>query len=116
MAPDGVLWYIRAMPQAGTTSIAKVIADHGPDALVMGLPLNMDDSEGPAARATRDFAVQLLQRFELPVHLVDERLTSFAADERLRDQDLTRGQKKQRQDALAAAAILEDFFRQQAVD
>lgn len=97
---------------ARLAELAKMIDSQGPDALVIGLPLNMDDSEGPAAKNVRAFADQAAGRFDLPVHLVDERLTSFAADQRLRERDLTRRGRKQRRDALAAAVILETFFQQ----
>lgn len=91
-------------------AIAKTIDSQGPDALVLGLPLNMDGSEGPAAKNARAFAAMLGERFGLPVHLVDERLTSDAADAQLAQRGLTHKQKKQRRDALAAAAILRDFW------
>jgi putative pre-16S rRNA nuclease len=93
-------------------AIARVIDGHAPQALVVGLPVNMDGSEGPAAKKARAFADQLAQRFNLPVHFMDERLTSFAADNAMAGSGLTRGQKRARRDALAAAAILRDFFEQ----
>ena len=96
-----------AMRLAG---IKKAIDEHWPDALVLGLPLNMDDSEGPRVELVRAFAAQLQRRFDLPVHLVDERLTSAAADEAMSQTGFTRGQKKARRDALAAAAILRNFW------
>jgi len=92
-------------------ALAKVIEEHAPDALVVGLPLNMDDTEGPAARAMRDFARSLEARFEVPVHMQDERLTSADADARMARSGRTRGEKKALRDALAAAAILEEFLR-----
>jgi putative Holliday junction resolvase len=92
--------------------IERQIAEQGPDALVVGLPLNMDGSEGPAAEAARQFAATLRARTGLAVHLVDERLSSEAANDQMRQSGLTRGQKKSRRDALAAATILRDFFSQ----
>ena len=90
--------------------LQKVIEAEAPDALVVGLPLNMDGSDGPAAKNARAFADQLAQRTGLPVHLHDERLSSAAADEAMANTGLTHGQKKQRRDALAAAAILRGFL------
>ena len=90
--------------------VARLIDEHGPGALVIGLPLNMDDTPGPAAEAARATASQLQQRFGLPVHLVDERLSSAAADERMARTGLTRAGKKARRDALAAAEILQRFL------
>ena len=90
--------------------VAVAVRDEEPDAIVLGLPLNMDGTDGPAAKAMRALAVAWAKRFGLPVHLHDERLSSAAADERMARTGLTYGQKKQRRDALAAAAILQRFL------
>jgi putative Holliday junction resolvase len=92
-------------------AIERAVREHAPDALVMGLPLNMDGTEGPAAKDARAFAEQVQQRCGLVVHLQDERLTSFEADQRMARSGRTRGEKKELRDALAAAALLEDFLR-----
>ena len=91
--------------------IAAVVEAHGPDRLVVGLPLNMDDSEGPRATAARTFGETLARRTGLPVDWHDERLSSFEADESLKGSGLSRKRKKRVQDAIAAATILEDFLR-----
>jgi len=91
-------------------AIRRAIADHEPGALVLGLPLNMDGTEGPAAKSSRELAARLEQTFQLPVHLHDERLTSDQADQQMSQTGLTHGQKKSRRDALAAAVILQDFL------
>ena len=96
--------------------LALAVRDEGPDALVVGLPLNMDGSEGPAAGAMRQLAAAWGARFGLPVHLHDERLSSAAADEQMSRSGLTYGQKKQRRDALAAAAVLRDFLDRRTED
>ena len=90
--------------------LERAIDEQGPDALVLGVPLNMDGSEGPGVTKSRAFAKELGERFGLPVHLVDERLTSATADDQMAQTGLTRGQKKARRDALAAAAILRNFL------
>jgi putative Holliday junction resolvase len=82
----------------------------GPDAIVLGLPLNMDGTEGPQAAATRAFGHTLAEQTGHPVHYQDERLTSFDADERMARSGRTHRQKKQLRDALAAAAILGDYL------
>ncbi len=94
--------------------LARVADDHGPDAIVVGLPLNMDGTEGPAAQAMRTFAASLGERIGLPVHLQDERLTSVDADARMARSGRTHAEKKALRDALAAAAILEEFLRARA--
>ena len=91
--------------------IAQAIEDHHPDALIVGLPLNMDASEGPASGKIRDWAQKQNQRFGLPIHLVDERLTSHEADSQMNRSGLTRQKKKKRRDALAAAVILRDYLQ-----
>lgn len=91
-------------------ALARAVDRHGPDALVVGLPLNMDGSEGPAARAVREFGAQLASRTGLAVHFQDERLTSFEADERMARSGRTHREKKELRDALAACAILEGFL------
>lgn len=93
--------------------IGQAIEKHSPDALVVGLPLNMDGTEGDAARKARALAEQITQRFRLPVHLVDERLSSHVAEDQLREIAVTRKHKKLRRDALAAATILRDFLNSQ---
>lgn len=92
-------------------ALAKVIEEHAPDAIVIGLPLNMDGSDGLAAKAMREFAAGLAARVKPTVHLQDERLTSADADARMARTGRTHAQKKALRDALAAAAILEDFLR-----
>ncbi len=99
-----------AAEQERWRQLTRHIDDEKPDALVVGLPLNMDGSDGPAAKQARAFAEALAARTGLPVHVQDERLTSSAADDQMARTGLTHGQKKQRRDALAAAAILRAFF------
>jgi putative Holliday junction resolvase len=82
----------------------------GPGELVIGLPLNMDGSEGPRARHLRAFAQRLSRRTMRAVRFQDERLTTAAADWAMAGSGLTRGRKKELRDALAAAQILRDFL------
>lgn len=92
--------------------ISLAVAEQGVNEIVLGLPLNMDGSEGDAAKSVRGLKGFLEQRFGIPVHLMDERLSSADADDKMSRSGLTRGQKKSRRDALAAAAILRDFLDQ----
>ena len=83
--------------------------------LLVGVPLNMDDTVGPQARQALKWGRELAGDCGLPVIFVDERLSSFTAEQNLVDQKrqgrkLTRKQKKQRQDALAAADFLQGFL------
>lgn len=92
--------------------VVKAVHDHGPDEIVIGLPLNMDGTEGPQAAKVRDFGRRVAEATGLPVHYQDERLTSFAADQRMARTGRTHKEKKQLRDALAAAEILRDFLEQ----
>ena len=76
--------------------------------LVVGLPLNMDGSEGPQARAAGRMARALARGLGLPALLWDERLSSFEAEERMRAQGLGWRERAGRIDAVAASVILED--------
>ena len=90
--------------------ITEAVKTHDADALVVGLALNMDGSEGPGAAAARQLAGELTRKVGWPVHLADERQTSEAADQKMNRSGLTYKAKKARRDALAAAAILERFL------
>ena len=99
--------------EALLAALAKAIDEQlgtSPGELVVGLPINMDDSEGQRARLVRAFAARLASKASRVVHFQDERLTSVAADWSMARSGMTRGEKKQRRDALAAAAILNDFL------
>ena len=91
-------------------AIAVAASEQDASALVVGLPLNMDGTEGPRSRLVRALAERIAARAGLPVHLYDERLTSVDADWAMSQSGLTHKQKKARRDALAAAAILRDFL------
>ncbi len=91
-------------------AIVKTIDKQDVDAIVMGLPLNMDGSLGQRVSLTKTFANQLGKETNLPIHFQDERLTSSAAEEHLAGSGKTHKQKKKIRDALAATEILNDFL------
>ena len=91
-------------------SLFEAISAQRPGAIVIGLPLNMDGTEGPAAKSAREFGEFVRQRSGLNVHYQDGRLTSYAADQRMSQTGRTHGQKKAIRDAIAAAEILRDFL------
>jgi putative Holliday junction resolvase len=86
--------------------LTALIEEWNPCALVVGLPYNMDDTETEIAPRVRRFARQLEGRFRLPVHLIDERLTSIEAERMLGPGHERDG----RIDSLAAALIVETWF------
>lgn len=90
--------------------IQSVADDYDVEAFVVGLPLNMDDSEGPQAKLCRQFGETLERLTGQAVHYFDERLTSLSADDHLFDAQLTRGKKKARRDAVAAQLMLQSFL------
>jgi len=92
--------------------IAEVVEAENVEAVVVGMPLNMDDSAGSQARLVFQFAEQLEKVLDIPVHFQDERLSTFGADEKLAAAKLSIKKKKKRLDAIAAAEILEAFLEQ----
>jgi len=102
------------VPSAGYHALwprlKDLVTTHQVGEIVVGLPLNMDGSEGDQARLTRRFAQELQHTLNLPVHLHDERLSSHAADGLLADAAFTPRQRRQRRDMLAACDILNDFL------
>lgn len=94
--------------------LAAIAQEREAVGLVLGLPLNMDDSEGPAARRMRDWARNLARALRLPILLQDERLTSSAVAFAIEEGRLPRPRKGQLLDHLAAAVILEDALRAMA--
>ncbi len=93
--------------------IRQIVVAESIEAVVLGLPLNMDGSQGPQAKRVIAFAEQLRRHIGVPLHFQDERLSSFGAEEKLQEIGLSRAQRKERLDALAAAEILESFLEQQ---
>lgn len=92
--------------------VLEVLTAEDIDAIVIGLPLNMDGSEGPRAKHVRQFVDVLGQHTDCPVLFQDERLSTFEADHLALDLELTRKKKKKRVDAIAAATILRSFIEQ----
>jgi putative holliday junction resolvase len=102
-------------PQQATDEVLKVVEKEGVGRLVLGLPLNMDDSVGPAARGTIEWGRDIGARSGKPVVFVDERLSSFDAEQGLIErkrggEKITRKRKKEQLDALAAAGFLQAFL------
>jgi putative Holliday junction resolvase len=102
-------------PAQAAAAVAAVAAREGVERIVVGLPLNMDDSFGDAARNTVAWARFLSAAAGKPLVFVDERLSSFEAGQQLAErrrggERLTHAGKRQRLDALAAAGFLQDFL------
>ena len=88
-------------------SVAAIAREHGAAGLVVGYPLSMDGTMGPAAQAARDWATALSDRIALPAALWDERLSSAAVNRMLIQADVTRKKRAAIVDGLAAAYTLQ---------
>lgn len=103
-------------PDQAIEPIVALVKKEQVQRLIIGLPLNMDDgSVGPAAKEVVLWSGRLAMKVVIPILYVDERLSSFQAEQDLIDQKragqhLTRGMKKDRLDAQAAAIFLQEFL------
>lgn len=88
----------------------RLVKEWQPAALIVGLPLNMDDSENDMTRAARKFGHRLHARYNLPVHWVDERLTSVDAKNVLVEARVPWKQRRAQVDKLAAQGILQAYL------
>lgn len=109
--PLGII--TRRVKREEFAAVARIAAENQADRLLVGLPYNMDGSEGPQAKRIRNY-VRLMERaMPLPIHFWDERLSSFAADEIIGELGRRRHPHN---DAIAAALILQSYFDAQPQD
>jgi putative Holliday junction resolvase len=87
--------------------ILKLIAEHSIGALIVGLPLNMDGSEGPSAQSARAFARNFASKSPIAIVLQDERLSTAAVTRALLEADSSRAKRARVVDKMAAAYILQ---------
>ena len=94
--------------------IARLVREQEADEAVVGLPLDLAGDEGAWAAEVRAFGDDLARRTGLPVHWIDERMTSVAAERAVRGMGLKRSEREQKEriDAAAAALILDAYLRQ----
>jgi putative Holliday junction resolvase len=92
-------------------TIQKLLVEWEPSALIVGLPTCIDDSELYTTKAAQKFANQLTRRFSLPVHLVDERLSTMEARSHLFAKGGYRKIKTSEVDSIAACIILEQWLK-----
>jgi putative Holliday junction resolvase len=102
-------------PEQATAQVLEIVRAEGVERIVLGLPLNMDDTVGPAAAQVLAWGKNLAIMSGKPVLFVDERLSSFEAEQSLterkkRGEKMTRKAKKERLDAVAAAGFLQGFL------
>jgi putative Holliday junction resolvase len=101
---------VRGVPADQARDVIAAVTEYDVAEWVVGLPLNMDGSEGPQAKATRAFAEQLGRISAKEVRLWDERLSSRTADAYLAEAELTQKKRKARRDRVAAQVILQTFL------
>jgi putative holliday junction resolvase len=94
--------------------LERVIRQYEVAEVVVGYPLRMSGAEGSQAEKMQQFAEELRRRFELPVHLWDERLTSAQANRMLRETDLSIKRRGEVIDRLAAVLILQSWLDRRA--
>lgn len=92
------------------TLIGKLLAEWKPDLVLVGLPLNMDETESELSARARKFANRIHGRFGVKVELVDERLTSFEAKGEIMSRGGSRDYKNNPVDSIAARLILEGWL------
>jgi putative Holliday junction resolvase len=91
-------------------AIARLLAPYEPERVVVGLPLNMDGSEGPQAAKTRRFATRLGEHLGVAIELWDERLTTVEAEAILAETGVKRARRRAVVDQVAAAGILRSYL------
>lgn len=95
----------------GITRLSELVSEYKVDQFVVGLPKNMNNSEGPRAEASKRFGDLIKERFGLPVDYQDERLTTVQAERMLVEQaDISRIKRKKVIDKLAAQLILQNYL------
>ncbi|HIF09371.1 MAG TPA: Holliday junction resolvase RuvX [Sneathiellales bacterium] len=92
------------------TALLAIIDGENVGGLVLGMPINMDGSEGPRCQSTRQFAANLMEKRDLPIALWDERLSTAAVTRTLLEADTTRKRRSEVVDKMAAAYILQGLL------
>jgi len=100
--------------QGWADHIKSLVEEHTTAEVVVGLPKNMDGSEGPAAADARRVCQVLQDRLSVPVKLWDERLTTVAAQRMFREAGVTARRSRKRLDAVAAVLILQGYLDSRA--
>lgn len=93
-----------------TKRICDLTAEHEIGGLIVGLPLNMDGTRGAAVEKVERFITDLQPHLSIPIVTVDERLTSYEADQLLREMGVSQKDRKAKSDEYAAVLILQDYL------
>ena len=96
------------------SEIERIVSDYGVEKIVLGLPLNMNGTEGERAEKTRAFSELLKKRIQVPIIFEDERLTTVEASEILDESGIPQYEQKKMIDQVAAQLILEQYLNDEA--
>lgn len=102
--------YTRVSPEADAQYLSRVVAEEEIVQLVVGLPVHLDGRESQKSRESRAFGTWLAETIGLPVTYYDERLTTREAEDQMRASKLTRKQRQERRDMLAAQLLLAAYL------
>ena len=100
----------RADTKGTVEQLQELIDHHDVSRIVVGLPLNMNGSEGESARLARTFSRELERHLKLPVVMWDERLSTAEADRLMKEAGLSRKKRSSRLDGMAAQLILQSYL------
>jgi len=110
LTAQGVTTVRRTSLKADLAALTALAREHEVERVVVGLPLNMDGSEGPRAEASRKFADTVSQALGVPVEFWDERLSTVAATRTLLEADVSRARRREVIDQVAAQFILQGWL------
>ncbi len=97
-------------PESDIQRIAELVETYGAGSIVVGMPFNMDGSEGPQVEKVREFMAQVEEQIRVPVIEWDERLTTVAAERMLLEADMSRAKRRKVVDKVAAVLILQGYL------
>ncbi|HDL85077.1 MAG TPA: Holliday junction resolvase RuvX [Candidatus Acetothermia bacterium] len=105
--------HVRTSLEEDLSFLTRLARRNKVETIVLGLPLNMNGSQGEMARAVQEFATELRRTCRVPVVLFDERLTTSEAERVLIQADISRKKRKNLRDGLAAVLILQGYLDSQ---
>lgn len=117
--PDGILATpVSTLPRDARTleAIGELVTEHGAVVVYVGQPLSLDGTHGPASVAAEEFAAHLAAELPVPVHLVDERLSTVTAQQSLRAAGRSTRESRAYVDQAAAVIILESALARERAD
>ncbi|PSB57350.1 Holliday junction resolvase RuvX [Chamaesiphon polymorphus] len=111
----GITTIWRSSFQEDIAQLTQIIAEREVEILVIGLPYTMDGKIGSQAKQVQKFARRVAAEIALPIEYVDERLTSYAAEQMMKDANISVSQNKATIDRIAAAVILQQWLDEKQV-